>query len=699
MYLLDSARSGAALVTKNADILLIIMVVAVITLMIVPLPTFLVDLLISANISMSFVILMMTMYVPNILAFSSFPTLLLFTTLFRVGLNIATTRLILLQADAGEIIFTFGDFALGGNFVVGVVVFIIIAIVQFLVIAKGAERVSEVGARFSLDAMPGKQMSIDADLRAGSIDGDEAQKRRTNVSLESQMYGAMDGAMKFVKGDAIAGLLIALVNIVAGTIIGVTQNNMSTSSALELYGVLTIGDGLVSQIPSLLVAISAGILVTRSGERSNNVGEHIGTQIFAEPKTLYISGILVFLFAQIPGFPKIQLFLIAIILCAMGFSLKHLNKTKEKLDPKDALAKTLSPAISKKSKKNLFSNINTKADDFAPVVPLILDLSSNLKDKLDYTLLNEELGSLRNALYFDLGVPFPGINLRENPSLNEDEYLLNLDEIPISKGKLENDCVLFRDDPDNIRILGIDVFEGMDFMPSEKSYWVKSSDSIKLDKLNIQYYSHEKVIALHLSFILVRHASSFIGLQETKFLLDKMEVDFPDLVHEAQRLLPIQKISDLLKRLTQEQISIRDLRAILEGIIQWAPKEKDQVMLSEYVRTCLKRQISFKYCATQNLLQAIILEPNVEEIIRKSIRQTSSGAFLALDPKQSKLFLNELKRALGKRKNKNIVLIASIDIRRYVRRLIENDFFSLAVLDYQELTPEISVQPIDRIRL
>ena len=297
MSLFDSCRNASLVITRHADFVLVGMVVAVIALMVVPLPTWCVDLLISANLSMSFVILMMTMYAPNVLSFSSFPTLLLFTTLFRVGLNISTTRLILLQADAGEIIFTFGEFAVGGNFIVGAVVFIIIAIVQFLVIAKGAERVSEVGARFSLDAMPGKQMSIDADLRSGSIDSEEAQKRRAAVSLESQMYGAMDGAMKFVKGDAIAGLLIAAVNIVAGTIIGVTQSGLTSGEALQLYGVLTIGDGLVSQIPSLLIAISAGILVTRSGGESDNVGEQIGDQIFSQPRAMLIASMLVFLFA------------------------------------------------------------------------------------------------------------------------------------------------------------------------------------------------------------------------------------------------------------------------------------------------------------------------------------------------------------------------------------------------------------------
>ena len=695
MTLLESARTASSLVTKHADFLLVGMVVAVICLMVVPLPTPLVDLLISANISMSFVILMMTMYAPNVLSFSSFPTLLLFTTLFRVGLNIATTRLILLQADAGEIIFTFGEFAVGGNFIVGAVVFIIIAIVQFLVISKGAERVSEVGARFSLDAMPGKQMSIDADLRAGSIDSEAAQNRRNAVSLESQMYGAMDGAMKFVKGDAIAGLLIAAVNIVAGTIIGVTQMGMTSGEALQLYGVLTVGDGLVSQIPSLLIAISAGILVTRSGGDNDNVGEQIGDQVFSQPKALKIAGTLVFLFALIPGFPKPQLFSLAFILFAIGYALSYMQKNKDlKVDPKVEIQKTLRSAT---DKRKAFSK-EAGSEEFAPVVPLILDLSNNLSDSLDFSALNDELAALRRALYFDLGVPFPGVNLRENPNLEPYEYVLNLDEIPVAHGKLEPGCVMVREDPDNIRMLGVEVKEGRPFLPSEKTWWIKEEDKDKLKTIGVSYYTHSKVISLNLSLVLARHASDFIGLQEAKYLLDKMEDRAPDLVHEVSRLLPLQKIADLFKRLVQEQISIRDLRSILEAIIIWAPKEKDQVMLCEYIRSCLKRQISYKYCAGQNILPAILLEPSVEELIRKSIRQTSSGAFLALDPQSSRRFLKEVGRALGKR-NRNLVIIASIDIRRYVRRLIETEFYNVPVLDYQELTPEISVQPIDRVRM
>lgn len=693
MSILESARTSASFVTKHTDIVLIFVVVAVLSLMIVPLPTPLVDLLISANIAGSFLILMMTMYTPNILGFSSFPALLLFTTLFRVGLNIATTRLILLQADAGQIIFTFGEFAVGGNFIVGAVVFIIIAIIQFLVIAKGAERVSEVGARFTLDAMPGKQMSIDADLRSGAIDSEEAQKRRNNVTLESQMYGAMDGAMKFVKGDAIAGLLIAAVNIVAGSIIGVTQMNLSTAEALQLYGVLTIGDGLVSQIPSLLIAISAGILVTRSGDK-DNLGQLVGDQIFSQPRALFIAGVLVFIFALVPGFPKIQLFALAFVLCALGYTLDYIKKQSEKQDDKMVLASTLKPAVAKKK-----SASSTKVNEFSPVVPLILDLSPNLSQTLSYADLNSELTRLRNALYFDLGVPFPGVNLRDSSSLADYECVLNLDEIPIFFIKLVPDAVYVRESALNLDMFAIPYIESTSLVSGEeKSLWVLKEHIEKLQMAGISYLTHEKVISYVLSLVLTRHAGNFVGLQETKFLLDKMEELAPDLVHEAMRLLPIQKLSDLFNRLVQEQVSIRDLRTILEAIITWAPKEKDQIMLCEYIRSSLKRQISYKYCASHNILPAIILDPSVEDLIRRSIRQTSAGAFLALDPQSSHAFIGEVRRALSKRKGK-IVIIVSIDIRRYVRRLIEGEFYEIPVLDYQELIPQISVQPIDKIKI
>jgi type III secretion protein V len=695
--LLNNAKQTVGLVTRHTDLVLVAMTVAVLTLMIIPLPTPLIDTLIGANLCLSFVMLMMSMYVRGPLYFSSFPTMLLFTTLFRVGLNIATTRLILLQADAGEIIYTFGEFAVGGNFIVGAVVFIILTIIQFLVIAKGAERVSEVGARFTLDAMPGKQMSIDADLRAGVIGMEEAQQRRQEVSQESQMFGAMDGAMKFVKGDSIAGLIVAVVNIVGGTLIGVTQNNMSAGEAMQLYGILTIGDGLVSQIPSLLVAISAGILVTRSGSDSGNVGAQIGGQIFAQPKALMVAASLIFLFALVPGFPKPQLFALAFILGSIGWTLSLIRNAKEEPDYKDELTKTLKPAVGKAAPRPGMA----QKEEFAPVVPIILDISPQLLESLDYASLNEELAALRRALYFDLGVPFPGINIRPNPNLAELSYNLLLNEIPVSRGQFEADMVMVSDTRESLGMLRIEPRAGHCFLPDTPSLWVPAARADLLTKAGLSFMTHPRLLAWHLSLVLSRHAQSFIGLQETKFLLDKMEDRAPDLVREATRLLPIQRLSDIFQRLVSEQISIRDLRGILEAVIEWAPKEKDVVMLVEHVRSALKRQISYRYTSGQNILPALLLDPQIEETIRKSIRQTSVGAFLALAPEVSQRFLTALNAALGKQQNQQHrpVLLASIDIRRYIRRLIEAEHYELAVLSFQELTPDISVQPVDKILL
>ncbi len=697
MNILQKLNSSVIAITKHNDLNMVFLVVVVIALMILPMPTALIDALIGTNLALSFLMLMMSMYVKHALEFSSFPTMLLFTTLFRLGLNIATTRLILLQADAGEIIFIFGEFALGGNFVVGAVVFLILTIVQFLVIAKGAERVAEVGARFTLDAMPGKQMSIDADMRAGVIDMDEAQKRREVVSQESKMYGAMDGAMKFVKGDSIAGMVIAVVNIIAGTIIGMTQNGMSSEEALQTYGILTVGDGLVSQIPSLLVSISAGILITRSGDTTDNVGTQVGEQFFAQPKALIMAGGLIFLFALIPGFPKIQLFTIALIIAGFGYLLKKLQSVPEETDMKGEVSKSLAPTIKSKSRPKS----QTVQDEFVPTVPIILDISDEISSSMDYMTLNDELIILRKTLYYDLGVPFPGINLRESPHLEGISYTLNINEIPISQGYFEKDMLFVRDTEENLNLLNVPFVNGKDFLPDIKSLWVPADKEALLNSLGINHMSHARVLAFHLSLLLSRHASLFLGMQETKYLLDKMEEMSPDLVREATRLLPIQRMAEIFQRLIQEQISIRNLRSILEALIEWAPKEKESIMLTEYVRGSLKRQISYMYSQGHNILPVVILDANLEETIRKSIRQTSGGAFLALDPAVTKKFLQNLKDHLSDnlQSSQRLTMIVSMDIRRYVRRLIEADFYNLPVIAYQELTPEISVQPVFKLSL
>ena len=693
--LIQKASSVVNAVTRHNDIAMVALLVIVITLMIMPLPTALVDTFIGANLTISFLMLMMAMYVKSPLEFSAFPTMLLFTTLFRVGLNITTTRLILLQADAGEIIFTFGEFATGSNFVVGAVVFLILTVVQFLVIAKGAERVAEVGARFTLDAMPGKQMSIDADLRAGVLDMAEAQRRRDNVQMESKMYGAMDGAMKFVKGDSIAGMVVTVINIIGGTIIGVTQNGMSAGDALQLYGVLTIGDGLVSQIPSLLVSISAGILITRSGDTAEDVGAQVGRQFFNQPRAMEMAGGLIFLLALIPGFPKPQLFTMAFAVFGFGLVLRRIQAQPAPAARDGELKKTLAPVGAKPARRP------SSGDEFSPTIPIILDISPAIGETMDYETLNAELVELRRALYFDLGVPFPGINVRPNPNLPPFAYALNLNEIPIARGQLMEGRVIVREQKSNLSLLGIPFVEGPAFLPNVESLWIPAADAPRLAKAGIECMDHAKILAYHLSLLLTRHAESFVGMQETKYLLDRMEERSPDLVREVTRLLPVQRIADIFQRLVQEHISIRDLRTILQALIEWAPKEKDVVMLTEYVRGSLKRQISYMYSKGQNMLPVILMEPQVEEVVRKAIRQTSAGAFLSLDPGSSQRILDAVERTAGRYRNsaQKPVLMVSMDIRRYVRKLIEPKFYELPVMAYQEVTPDISVQPIARIRI
>ena len=697
MSVLAKAGSLVGSITRHNDVAMVALLVIVITLMIVPLPTPLVDTFIGANLTLSFLMLMMSMYVRTPLEFSVFPTMLLFTTLFRVGLNITTTRLILLQADAGEIIYTFGEFATGSNFVVGAVVFLILTVVQFLVIAKGAERVAEVGARFTLDAMPGKQMSIDADLRAGVIDMEEAQKRRNDVQMESKMYGAMDGAMKFVKGDSIAGMVVTVINIIGGTVIGVTQRGMAAGDALQLYGVLTIGDGLVSQIPSLLVSISAGILITRSGDTKEDVGAQVGRQFFDQPRAMMMAGGLIFLLALIPGFPKPQLFTMALAVAGFGKVLMMIKDRGAEPDRESELQKTLAPVGSKPKA----AQQNRAGDEFSPTVPIILDISPAIAETMQYQTMNNEFIELRRALYFDLGVPFPGINIRPNPNLPAYGYVLNLNEIPLAHGQLVKDHVIVREKKANLDLLGISYLEETPFLPDVESIWVPQSDVKRLTSAGIVCMDHSRILAYHLSLLLTRHADSFIGMQETKYLLDRMEQRAPDLVHEVTRLLPVQRISNIFQRLVQERISIRDLRTVLQALIEWAPKEKDVVMLAEYVRCDLKRQISYMYSKGQNMLPVILMEPQVEETIRRAIRQTSAGAFLSLDPASSQRILNAVEQAAGKyrKSTQKPVLMVSMDIRRYVRRLIEPKFYELPVMAYQEVTPEISVQPVARIHI
>jgi type III secretion protein V len=623
---------------------------------------------------------------------------LLVTTLFRLGISIATTRLILLQGDAGSIIDTFGNFVVGGNLVVGLVVFLILTIVQFVVITKGAERVAEVAARFSLDAMPGKQMAIDGDMRAGTIDMDEAKRRRRAVEKESQLYGAMDGAMKFVKGDAIAGLIIVAVNLLGGILIGMLQRGMTAGKAMQTYSILSIGDGLISQIPALFISICAGIIVTRvqSDEGPSNVGKDIGSQIMAQPRALIIGGCIALGMGFIPGMPSFVFLLLGIPLIAMGIAMRPRRQIDEKTGEITEV-----PALAASDSAARKPTRGDGTDEFVPTVPLILDVADNLRTALKADELNDELIKIRRALYFDLGVPFPGIQLRFNDRLDANTYHIVLTEVPVAQGMLRIDQVLVRESADKLSALGVEFEKDRAFLPGVESVWVATETAELLSRAGMSFMNPTQILTFHLATVLRKYSAEFIGVQETRFLLGAMEQRFPDLVKEATRVMPTQKIGEILQRLVSEDISIRNLRTILESLVEWGQKEKDSVLLTEYVRGSLKRQISFKYSSGQNMLPAYLLAPKVEETVRSAIRQTSAGSYLALDPAASRKLVDNLKKAVGKLPTSGArpVLLASMDIRRYMRKLIEADLYDLQVLSYQELVPEVNIQPLARVDL
>lgn len=698
--------------SARADLALAALLVAIIFMMILPIPTILVDTLIAINFSIAVILVMLAIYIKSALEFSAFPAVLLISTLFRLALSVTTTRLILMDGDAGDIITTFGNFVVGGNLVVGLVIFLIITIVQFLVITKGAERVAEVGARFSLDALPGKQMSIDGDMRAGMLDMEEARDRRSSLNRESQLFGSMDGAMKFVKGDAIAGLIIIFVNIVGGILIGTTQNGMTAGDALEMYAILTVGDGLIAQIPALLISMTAGMIVTRISsteeelnDKDLNLGGVIGSQITAHPRALYVSAALLMGFAAIPGFPTQVFIILSVVIGGGAFFLSRSANRQLNLSQNlpAILAKENGSASTSttESKKATARNAVMGQAEFSITVPLLVDVAADLENILHADALNAELSRVRKALYLDLGVPFPGVHLRFNENLASHEYYILNQEVPVARGKLVPNSVLVTENEQQLSITDIDVRNEDMFLPNIESLWVEKEQIIKLDDNNLSYFSYDQVITYHLAYVLRRYAEEFIGIQETRYLLEKVQPHFGELVKEVERVMPIQRLSEVFQRLVSEDVSIRNLRVIMEALIEWGQKEKDVVQLTEYVRSSLKRQICFKYSGGSTVMPCYLLEQDLEDTIRSAIRQTSAGYYLALEPATSKLFLDNLSKFAeeGLKLERKPILLIAMDIRRYVRKLIEADFYELPVMSFQELTKDINVQPIASISI
>ncbi len=683
--------------SKRSDLSIAVLLALIVAMMILPMPTAVVDTLIGLSMASAIVLMMVAVYINSPLAFSAFPSVLLLTTLFRLALSITTTRLILLYADAGDVVATFGNFVVAGSLIVGIVVFLIITIVQFIVITKGSERVAEVSARFSLDAMPGKQMSIDSDMRAGVIDMDEAAARRTRLEKESQLYGSMDGAMKFVKGDAIAGLCIIVVNIIGGISIGVFQNNMPMGDALKVYTILTIGDGLVAQIPALLIAIAAGIIVTRvTTDGSSNLGGDIGGQIAAQPKALIVGGAAMLGFALVPGFPAAIFLILATLLGGTGAALEFVARRRARAqDPlfpgsADGVAVRVMPIES--------------VDGAGGPAPIVIELCEGLRTTLSAPVLNTELAKVKMALSNELGVPFPGVDVRfiPNEPNTPANYRIYLHDVPVAEATLPEHRLLVAGGGARLEMLGVRYDEeGLLALPGFSGVWVDSSSAPALRDAGIVPLDIPQILGFHLSSILKRYADDFVGIQETRYLLDQAAKDYKELAKEVQNILSLQKTADVFKRLVAEGVSIGNMRIVLEALAEWGQKETDPAMLAEHTRAALKRNISHKYSAGQKILPVFLIDAKVEETIRNGIRQTPAGSFLALEPAVTNRFMENIKNALGNVGDQTATpsLVTSVEIRRHVRKLLETEHHDLPVLSYQELSPEITVQPICSIGL
>lgn len=676
---------------RQHDLLLALLVVAVIGLMILPLKPFMLDTLIAVNLSMAIVLLMVSLYVNSPLGLSTFPSLLLFTTLLRLALNIAATRQILLHADAGEIIYTFGKLVVGGDLIVGVVVFLIIAIVQFIVIAKGSERVAEVGARFTLDAMPGKQMSIDADLRAGLIDKDEARLRRSQLERESHLYGAMDGAMKFVKGDAIAALIIAAVNIIAGLGVGVLRKGMELGAALQTYSLLTIGDALVSQIPSLFVSIAAGILITRVADPGRQAGTGLGdeivSQIRAHPKALLIGSAVIFGLMLVPGFPKLQFLALAGAIMFAGYALLPSRRRYK------VRGETPMPSMQRAGSKVVRQWLETS--DREVTVPVIVQAFSGIEGVIEPARLDIELRRVRRSLEMDLGVPFPGVVMQTLGTLSQGTYVISIGEVPVQTGQLPG--VVERILPGQAKALSLPPAH----RPIEAAT-AKQGAVVRAGRPPQSPTSPEHALAQHLLAVLRHYADELLGIQETQLLLQRLAMDYPDVEKELQRSVPLPRLTEVLKRLVHEDISIRNLPEIAHTLIDWAPREKDTVLLTEYVRTRLARYISYRFASADGSLSAVVLHPTLEDQLRQAIRQTSGGTALMLEPARTRQIASQIQQAIQPfLANGDVpaVLLTSLEIRPYLRKLTEVELGRVPVLSYQEIVPTMRVNTLASVTL
>ncbi len=682
------------------------LLLATIAMMILPIPVIVVDVFIGINFGIAILLLMVGVYLKTPVEFTAFPGIILISTIFRLSLSITTTRLILAEGDAGEFIRTFGEFVISGNVVVGLVVFLIITVVQFIVVAKGAERVAEVGARFTLDALPGKQMSIDAEMRNGDIDQAEAKRRRQALESESQLYGAMDGAMKFVKGDAIAGLIIIVINLIGGIGVGVLQRGLPIGIAVREYSLLTIGDALISQIPALFLSITAAIVVTRvsGGDVKQNLGRDIIAQVASERMAIRLAAAVLFGMSLIPGFPTAVLVVLGAAFAGASFLGRRPALAPEKSAAQASRASGAGTKAGARAGDRPAGDAETAdaGDDGGAMADaaLAIILSADVAERVSIEAVQEHASRVLALISKESGVSLPPVQAMAEVGATG-SYRLEIEGVPMVSGAVRAGHVVLKDDPVHAELLGVPFETVQGSLNGVDAVWVGEEHVPRLAEAGIAHASAAAFVAEQFGIMLRRNMSGFVGIQETKAMLAALEPTHGDLVREVARIIPLQRIADVFRRLLDEEVSLRNMRLVLEALVEWSEREHNPILLAEYVRSSLRRQISFQYATPQRSLAAILIERDIEDIVRASLKDTAVGTYVVLDDSTALLIVEQVKARIAPMQHDRVkpVLLTSLDIRRHLRSLLIRNAVWIAVMSYQELSPEFSVQPIGSISL
>ncbi len=674
----------------RSDILVAFGLVLILMLMILPVPPLLLDLFLSMNITIGLLILIIALYTTKALDFAIFPSILLITTLFRLSLNVASTRLILLHGDegpsaAGTVIQSFGQFVVGGNYVVGIVIFVILVIINFMVITKGAGRIAEVAARFTLDAMPGKQMAIDADLNAGLINEDDARTRRMEVASEADFYGAMDGASKFVKGDAVAGIIITMINIGAGFVIGVMQKGMPMAEAAANYTILTVGDGLVGQIPALIISTGAGIMVTRTAG-DEDFGSQMKRQFSVHPRALWVVSATLLVFALIPGLPHLPFLFLSVIVGVIAWRVQKAEKEQQLEAARPEL-----PAPKQLEEENYEKMLSVDLLEMEVgygLIPLV-DTAQNGE-------LLPRIKSIRRQFALDMGFIVPPVHIKDNLQLKPNEYAIVLKGVKIGGGELLPGHFLAMNPGTATEVIkGVNTVEPAFGLPA---VWISEDKKERAQISGYTVVDNTTVVATHLSELIKRHGHELLGRQETQNLLDNLAHDYPKLVEElVPNLLSLGVIMRVLQNLLREGVSVRDLRTILETLADWAPVVHDPDQLTEHVRAVMARSISNNYSEDGQVLEVMTFDRKVENMIQEALHTTDHGAYLALEPGFAQALINSLNKTLQKVTAATPVLLCTPTIRLHVKRLTERYLPNLAIISHNEIAPHMKVRSIGTV--